>query len=112
MGSGASVKSIQPYGKDKICIVSAPAYPLSVQYSCGNIPQCEVIKIRHRSPEEVESIAIPAPSEGRNFIIKIKDSCPMYFSKWITYFLFEAEGLPDDQAFVLSYAFRAPPVVR
>ena len=95
-------------GNQKIsitCIKSASIVNLSIP----NTPQGSIVQIRHRSPEEVEDIIVPNPNEVILYVFNSVEITPDYLSKWNTYFSFEIENLPDDQALVQSFSLRAPP---
>ncbi|HXP53011.1 MAG TPA: hypothetical protein VN922_23910 [Bacteroidia bacterium] len=79
------------------------------EFSTQNIPGTPVVQIRHRSPREVDEIIVPAPNEKVVYISDLAQITPEYFSKWNTYFHFDLETLPDDQASPTVHSLRAPP---
>jgi hypothetical protein len=106
IGVKSSFKSPQTKDSAKIEIVSFHSYSIQ-DYS--ESPQHKIIAIRHRSPHEIKEIVVPTPTEKLLFSCNSLESTPEYFSKWITYFHFEAVSLPDDQAFPTATSLRAPP---
>jgi|GEM_PF-3348055 hypothetical protein len=79
------------------------------QFSTQNTPGNSVVQIRHRSPREVDEIIVPAPNEKAVYIYDLAQITPEYFSKWNSYFHFDLETLPDDQASPTAHSLRAPP---
>jgi hypothetical protein len=74
-----------------------------------NLPQGGIVQIRHRSPEEVDHIMVPSPNEVVLYLTSRLEIAPDYISKWNTYFNFQIENLPDDQASPPPHSLRAPP---
>ena len=87
------------------CITQSAIVDLPAQ----NFPQAGIVQIRHRSPEEVDHITVPSPNEVVLYLTIRLEIAPEYISKWNTYFNFQIENLPDDQASPPSNSLRAPP---
>jgi len=90
------------------CIKQSAIVDLPAQ----NFPQGGIVQIRHRSPEEVDHITVPSPNEVILYLATRLEIAPDYISKWNTYFNFQIENLPDDQASPPSHSLRAPPFSR
>ncbi|HXB12224.1 MAG TPA: hypothetical protein VNZ45_09580 [Bacteroidia bacterium] len=88
--------------------LSIPAHRVVQHYTSENLPNSIIVKIRHRSAEQNESLVL-SPNLGIVIEIACPDSPPEYLSKWISYIQFILEDLPNDQTIPSSFSLRAPP---
>ena len=84
----------------------------TITFQCTSQPVSHngIVQIRHRSPHEVDEVAVPNPHEIELYTTNLVEIAPQYYSKWKTYFHVELETLPEDQASPLAHSLRAPPV--
>jgi|GEM_PF-3140550 hypothetical protein len=92
-------------------LLQKPSYNYtSHQYSATSAPNNTVIKINHRSAENIKSQKV-SPNLPVVYALPTRDSSPCYFLQQYTYFHFVIIDLIHDIVIPPSLSLRAPPLL-